>query len=232
MQPLRVFIGMDERQPVAYTMAQTSFMRNSSRPVAITALRLSQLPLTRRGLTDFTYARYLVPWLCNYEGHALFVDGDVLCLGDVAELPWDAPEAVSIVPHTTVQKNGETVSVQFERPSVMLFNCAACKRLTPEYIQSGKPQTLEWAPSIGELPKPWNYLVGYNTGGDAKLAHFTMGLPCFDETAKDEFAADWAEIAAYAGKTCTWEELMGDSVHAKWKQKPAVLPFLKHQGFR
>lgn len=230
MSPLRVFIGFDERQPVAYTMAHTSIVRNSSRPVSITALKLSQLPLTRRGLTDFTFARYLVPWLCGYEGHALFVDADILCRGDIAELPWDAEAAVSVVPHTTVRKNGEDVSVHFERPSVMLFNCERCTLLTPEYVQNGKPQTLEWAKTIGSLPKEWNYLVGYDTGGNAKLAHFTQGIPCFEETAKDEFAADWVDTAQYAGKTCTWDEIMGGSVHAKWKQKPSVLPFLKLQG--
>ena len=233
MKPLRVFIGVDERQPVAYTMAHTSIVKNSSVPVSITPLRISQLPLTRRGLTDFTYARYIVPWLCDYEGHALFLDGDTITLGDVAELPWTAEAAVSVVPHTTVKKNGETVNVQFERPSVMLFNCAACRTLTPEYIQSGKPQSLEWAASIGTLPPEWNYLVGYSTGGNAKLAHFTMGLPIFEETAQDEFAAEWTEIATYAGKTCSWEEIMGGSVHAKWKvkQQPSVASFLKHQGF-
>lgn len=231
-RPLHVFIGFDERQPVAYTMAQTSIIRNSSKPVAITPLMLSQLPIVRRGLTSFTFSRYLVPWLCGYEGHALFMDADTLCMGDIAELPWDADAAVSIVPHTTVRKGGETVSVHFERPSVMLFNCARCEVLTPEYVQNGKPHTLEWAGrSVGVLPAEWNYLVGYNSGGNAKLAHFTMGIPCFDQTAKDEFAAEWADTATFAGKTCSWEELMGGSVHAKWKQQPTLAPFLKMQGF-
>lgn len=230
MTPLRIFIGFDERQPVAYSIAHTSIMRNASRPVAITPLILRQLPLTRRGLTDFTYARYLVPWLCAYEGHALFVDADVLCRGDVAELPWDAEAAASVVTHRTVTKAGATVDVSFERPSVMLFNCARCRKLTPEYIQNGKPQSLEWADSIQHLPSEWNYLVGYNAGGNAKLAHFTMGIPIFDETRGDEFAEEWAEMAQYAGKTCSWAEIMGGSVHAKWKQKPAVSQFLKLQG--
>lgn len=231
MKSLRVFIGVDERQPVAYTVAQASIARNSSRPVAITPLILSQLPIVRKGLTSFTFSRYLVPWLCGYEGHAMFVDADVLCLGDIAELPWESEAAVSVVPHTTVRKNGVDVSVQFERPSVMLFNCARCSVLTPEYIQNGKPHSLEWANPIGQLQPEWNYLVGYNSGGNAKLAHFTAGLPIFEETKDDEFASEWSEMAQYAGQTCSWEELMGNSVHAQWKRRPAVLPFLKMQGF-
>jgi hypothetical protein len=231
MKPLRVFIGVDPRQPIAYTVARASIEEHASRPVAISALKLSQLPITRRGLTDFTFARYLVPWLCGYEGHALFLDADTLCRGDIAELPWDAQEAVSVVMHDTVQKNGERVSVAFERPSVMLFNCAACQALTPEYVQSGKPHSLEWAKPLGALSPEWNYLVGYDTGGQANIAHFTMGIPCFEETARDEFADEWAAIAQRAQMTCSWEDIMGTSVHARWKRKPpGAFSFLKMQG--
>ncbi len=231
MKPLRVFIGFDPRQPVAYQVAAASIAKNSSRPVAITPLILSQLPIMRRGLTSFTFSRFLVPYLCGYEGHALFVDADVLCLGDIAELPWDATESVFVVAHSTVQKQGKTIDVRFERPSVMLFNCAECKPLTKEKIETGNPFSLDWAHSIGHLPREWNYLVGYDTGGGAKLVHFTQGIPIFEETCNDEYAPEWLEMAKWCGESCSWQEIMGQSVHAKWKQRPAVNQFLKLQGF-
>lgn len=244
MKPLRVFIGMDPRQPVAYQVAAASIAKNSSRPVSITPLILSQLPLKRRGLTEFTFSRFLVPYLCGYEGHAVFVDADVLCLGDIAELPWDATESVSVVPHTSVRKDGKDVDVRFERPSVMLFNCAECKRLTPEYIEVGNPFSFEWASSVGYLAPGWNYLVGYDNkdhhkfgphlfsdGPAVHLAHFTQGIPIFEETAKDEYAAEWLEMAKWCSESCSWVEIMGQSVHARWKQKPAVASFMKLQGF-
>lgn len=231
MKPLRVFIGVDPRQPIAYTVARASIEEHASRPVAITALKLSQLPITRRGLTDFTFARYLVPWLCEFEGHALFVDADILARGDINELPWGAPEPVSVVMHSSVLKHGERVGVAFERPSVMLFNCSLCTMLTPEYVQNGKPHSLEWANPVGELPHEWNYLVGYDSGSEAKIAHFTMGIPCFEETSRDEFADEWAAIAQRAQMSCSWEEIMGTSVHARWKRsQPEALSFLKMQG--
>jgi hypothetical protein len=32
-------------------------------------------------------SRFLVPWLCNFKGHAIFADGsDMICLADIAEL--------------------------------------------------------------------------------------------------------------------------------------------------
>ena len=226
MSPLRVFIGMDERQPIALSVAQHSIAMNCSKPVAITPLVYRQLPLKRTGLTTFTYTRYLVPWLCNYEGHALFIDADMLCLGDIAELPWDAAESVHVVPHTSVQKHGQTVSVVFERPSVMLFNCAECKRLTPEYIETGKPQSFDWADAIGHLPAEWNHLVGYDAPKPAKLVHFTQGIPCFPETQNDEYAAEWVQAMQALSSTVPWAEIMGNSVHAKWKlqaQKPRLM---------
>lgn len=231
MKTLRIFIGVDRRQPVAFNIAQASVWRHASRPVAITPLLLPTLPVQRCGLTEFSVTRYLVPWLCNFEGHALFIDGDTLCMGDIAELPWDTEHAVSVVKHDTVTKNGRPVDVRFERPSVMLFNSAKCTALTPEFIETSKPHNLAWASGVGELPREWNYLVGYDTGGGAKLAHFTMGLPCFEETANDEYAAEWREAAAWAGHTCSWAEIMGGSVHARWKQPPPVNEFMRLQGF-
>lgn len=252
MSLLRVFIGFDSRQPVAFNVAQASIWRHCSRPVSITPLVLSTLPIQRKGLTEFSVSRYLVPWLCNYEGHALFLDGDTLCMGDIAQLPWGSEHPVSVVKHDTVVKAGREVDVHFERPSVMLFNCAKCAALTPDFVQTGKPHNLQWAESVGELPREWNYLVGYDTnnfekcedegcpqhGTDhdcrrrIKLAHFTMGLPCFEETAKDEYADQWRETAAWSGSTCSWADIMGGSVHAKWKQAPPVKQFMRIQGFR
>lgn len=233
MNILSVFIGMDSRQPLAYQVAAHSIARNSSRPVSITPLILEQLPLKRRGLTDFSFSRYTVPWLCNYEGHALFLDGDTLTMGDIAELPWDSPHAVSVVQHDSVVKHGKAIDVRFERPSVMLFNCAECRGLSLDLIETGTPQKLQtWSPSIGDLPPEWNYLVEYNTGGGAKLAHFTMGIPVFPETCKDEYASEYQAEIQRMNSTVSWAEIMGSSVHAKWKQPPPVNQFMRAQGFR
>lgn len=231
MNTLKVFVGVDKRQYLAYTVAAHSIFTRSSKPVAITALLLDQLPIERRGLSDFTYSRYLVPWLCNYEGHALFVDADILVRGDIAELPWDAPDAVSVVMHDKVFAKGREWSTRFERPAVMLFNCAECKVLTREYIERAAPQKMEWAKSVGTLPDEWHHLVCYQQPKDAKLAHFTAGIPAFPETETDEYAEEWRNELAAAIHTVDWADIMGPSVHAQFKQRrrvPQVLsPFSK-----
>jgi hypothetical protein len=230
---LRIFIGMDSRQPIAYNVAAYSVAMTAGKPVAVTPLILSQLPIKRRGLTDFTYGRYTVPWLCDFEGIALFMDPDTLVrrdiygilplnVYDILPLGVDLP-AVSVVPHTTVTKEGQSVSVVFERNAVMLFNCAKCRTLTPEWIddQANAPNKISsWAGDIGQLEPRWNHLVGYDQPNpDAAIAHFTMGIPCFPETTDDEFGDEWRAMHKQMNGTVSWKSIMGPSVHAHWKMR-------------
>jgi lipopolysaccharide biosynthesis glycosyltransferase len=215
MTTFRVFIGYDSRQPLAYTVAAHTVAKYAAEPVAITRLQLNQLPITRKGLTEFTYSRYLVPWLCGYEGVALFLDADVLCQADVTELlayPLAYPEHdVFVVPHDAL----------FERPSVMLFNAARCQRLTPDFIEANPKElyALRWASSVGTLPHTWNHLVGYDAPRqDANLIHFTQGIPCWPETQACEWAEAWRAERDDAFSTVSFKALMGHSVHPLARQ--------------
>ena len=206
---LRIFIGIDERQPIAYHVLVSSIQRRASKAVAITPLILEQLPMKRRGLTSFTYSRYLVPYLCNYEGQALFIDSDMLLLADIYELfNSQSGSSVDIVPFAG--------NFAFERPSVMLFNCAECRDLTPEYIETGTPQDFSWAKSIGHLSSDWNHLVGYAPPNpNAKLIHYTQGVPGYKECRDCEYAQEWFDEKEVILNHCSWLEIMGNSVHAK-----------------
>src|SRR5438445_11336204 len=83
---IRVFAGYDSRQPLAYNVLQHSIQRHTKHRVTVEPLMLDRLPMTRRGLTEFTFSRFLVPWLCDYQGRAIFMDSDIVVTGDVAEL--------------------------------------------------------------------------------------------------------------------------------------------------
>lgn len=206
---LRIFIGLDPRQPVAYHVLCSSIQRLSSKPVAITPLILNQLPLERRGLTEFTFSRYLVPYLCNYEGQGLFIDSDMLLLDDIAKL-FDSATGAAV---DIVQFAGK---FQFERPSVMLFNNEKCKSLTPEYIETGNPQSFDWAESVGTLSPDWNHLVGYSLPNpSAKLIHYTQGVPGYKECRMCEYADEWFAEKDLMLSHCSWLEIMGESVHAR-----------------
>jgi lipopolysaccharide biosynthesis glycosyltransferase len=207
---LNVFIGYDERQPVSYHVLHASIMKHASVPVAITPLILSTLPMKRRGLTPFTYSRFLCPYLCDFKGTSLFLDADILARADLAGLPniEDSFANVAIV------KN----KLKFEWSSVMLFNNALCRMLTPANIDdaSHNPLGLGWAKNIMELRAEWNHLVGYDDPNpNAKLVHFTRGVPAWPETAMSEHTTEWKSTMLDLVRAQSWQEIMGNSVHAK-----------------
>ena len=209
---MRLFIGYEPRQPVAAQVLAHSIWSRASLPVSITYLHLPQLPIKRRGLTAFTYSRFLVPYLSNFEGVSLFLDSDMLCLGVIEDLliypVAYATTGVFVVKHTRA----------FERPSVMLFQNSLCTRLTTEYVEDPRHPLfdLAWASEVGELPKEWNHLVGYDPPNpQAKLVHFTQGIPCWPETHDSEFGQAWREEAKRSMSTVSFEAIMGRSVHVE-----------------
>tara|TARA_R110000796_G_scaffold65782_2_gene151814 strand:+ start:24274 stop:24990 length:717 start_codon:yes stop_codon:yes gene_type:complete len=222
VSPLRVFIGYDHRQPISLNVLQQSIYSRSSKPVSITPLVLSQLPLKRQGLTPFTFSRFLTPYLCGFKGWALFLDLDMLVVDDIAKLFDCADDKYTVM----VAKNKK----RFEWASVMLFNCGKCQKLVPRYIEEADGlHTIGWAEEnkIGDLPSHWNHLVGYdNPRNDASLIHYTQGVPCFDETKDSEHADKWFDEHKLMNSAGTWKDLMGRSVHAA-KVKGHLMPKYK-----
>jgi hypothetical protein len=208
---LRIFIGYDERQAVAYNVARYSIERRITMPTTIMPLRLEALPIDREGLTRFTWSRFLVPHLCDYEGWALFADSDFLFLCDVAEIFALADPRYAAM----VVKNKE----HFEWASMILFNCAhpSNRVLTPEYIQTANAlHGMQWLKpeEVGELPPVYNYLVGYSEPRDAKVVHYTQGMPIFAETDGSPYKAEWQAEHKAMNSTLAWQETMGHSVHS------------------
>lgn len=217
---LRVFIGYDPRSALAYNVLQHSIVRHASKPVAIIPLILNQLPMKRCGLTQFTYSRFLVPYLCEFQGVAIFMDADMIVTGDIHELAsYAEPDKYAV----QVVKN----QPRFEWPSMMLFNNQNCKTLSLENVDSDtfSPFKFEWG-DVGDLPEEWNYCVGYKEPVASKLYHYTQGIPHWKET-NDCFGAElWHKEKEAMLDTCEWEDLMGKSVHAQ----PVIMRLLKRYG--
>lgn len=207
---LRIFVGYDHRQPISLNVLTSSIYTRASVPVAITPLVLSQLPIKRQGLTPFTYSRFLVPYLCDYKGWALFLDLDMVCLDDIAKLFELADDNYAVM----VSKN----AMKFEWASLMLFNNARCKVLTPDFIETApRLHDCSWAQDhmVGDLPRVWNHLCGYDVPrDDPKIIHYTQGVPAFSVTRDCEHADKWFEAHAQMNFVTNWLELMGNSVHA------------------
>ncbi len=218
MSELRIFIGFDPRQPVAWQVCAQSIYEHASKPVSITRLDLRTLPMTRRGLTEFSYSRFLVPYLSNFEGRSLFLDSDILVRADVhelAKLHGSDDSNIAMVMHEGRER--------FERASVMLFNNENCRELTPEYIHTAPCFDYAWAKNPRGLHKDWNHLVGYNAPNpDAKIVHFTCGIPVWKETVKSEFAQEWIDTFKRMNSTVSFQELMGKSVHLPAVERMAL----------
>lgn len=209
-KPFNIYIGFDARQPVSISVLAQSIYRQASRPVAIIPLVLEQLPLKRQGLTPFTFSRFLVPYLNDYDGWGLFMDADILVKCDIFELIDLADDSFSVM----VSKNRH----RFEWASIMLFNCAKCKILTPDYVETAPGlHTINWVSEneIGAFPGKYNHLVGYdNPNPDAKIIHYTQGMPAYPELSDCEHANAWAKEHGLMNSIRNWEELMGNSIHA------------------
>lgn len=215
---IRIFIGFDERETLAWHVLANSILEKSSVPLALIPLNLKNLqniPFQKndkRASNAFSYSRFLVPSLCNFEGMALFMDCDMLLTCDIAELVdtyANTEKAVYVVKHDYVSKVTEKYlgNKQENYPrknwsSFVVWNCEHQKNkvLTPEYIKEASPAHLHrflWLDDteIGQLDRTWNWLVTeYETEGlteKPKNIHWTLGGPYFDEYRDSDYADEW-----------------------------------------
>lgn len=209
----RFHIGFDSNEIVAYHTLVQSVLDHTSIPVEFLPISLSGLAgiftRERNSLqsTEFSFSRFLVPYLSDYRGWTLFADCDMLMRADIAEL-WNLRDdryAVMCAKHDYQPKVdtkflGHT-QTKYEKKnwsSLMLFNNERCRALTPDYVNTATGLQLhqfKWLEDeglIGALPLEWNWLVNeYEMNADAKLVHFTDGGPYFDEYKDCDYADEW-----------------------------------------
>lgn len=211
---IRVFLGFDQREAIAYHTCCQSIIEKASDPVQFIPLAKNMLgDFDSDGSNAFTISRYLVPSLCGWEGWAIFLDGDMTVNVDIAELwGWQntySDKAVALVQHDYQTKHPrkyigsslESPNVSYPRKnwsSVVLWNCAHPDNrvLDAEYIRSTSPSFLHrfsWLDqsAIGALTMDWNYLVGEQAPSSAFIRHFTLGIPGLRHYADDHGSWEW-----------------------------------------
>lgn len=213
MKKLKIFIGYDKNEIIAYHTCVQSIIENSSIPLEFVPLNLKHFknfynrPKKKVDSTEFSISRFLVPYLSNYEGLSLYVDCDFIFLTDIAKILYDykknPSKALWCVKHkykVTKKKFLGRVQYSYYRKnwsSLMLFNNSKCKTLTPKKIEGANGFYLhkfEWLKDkqIGELSKLWNVLIGeQKIPKKPKAIHFTIGGPYFKEFKNSKLATKW-----------------------------------------
>jgi len=210
---INVFVGYDSKEKVAFNVLSYSILKNSTKPVAITPIYLPNIKddfvRERNNLssTEFSFSRFIIPHLMNYQGWALFMDCDMLMKADIAEL-WrlrDDKYAVQVCQHDYTPKSQtkflnqvQTIYPKKNWPSFMLMNCSKCTQLTPDYVNKATGLELhqfKWLEGdhlVGDLPLEWNWLADeYEYKEDVKNIHFTEGGPYFEAYRLCDYADEW-----------------------------------------
>ena len=211
-----IYTGFDSREEIGWHAFASSVMAHTTDAVAFHPLSGKQ----RDGSNAFTYARFLVPFVQKHEGWAVFADAcDMVCMGDISDL-WalrDPTCAVQVVKHDYKTKHPrkyvgtamESDNIDYERKnwaSLMLINCQhpAWRRLPlHDVIEMPARELLQFKflpdELIGDLPRTWNWLVDeFGENPEAKIVHWTAGIPAFPHYSEAPMADVWAQAAVKA----------------------------------
>ena len=224
---MRIFIGWDSRFPEPALVLEWSLRKHSSIPLDIHFLKYAELqrehgfnrepdPLAS---TEFTYSRFLTPYLCDYRGKALFIDNDMLCLSDIAvidQLPMDGL-ALRVTKHdyqpvakTKMDGCQQTSYPRKNWSSFMWMDCSKLTLWTKEVVETASGAYLhrfEDIPDeqIGDVDLSWNSLDHVT-----KLVHWTSGGPWFDECKDCPDADIWLKAKAeYESDRDRWQRTFG-----------------------
>ena len=200
---MKIYIGYDSKISIASKVCEHS-LRHHSEDLDIELLKLTKLKKKKlywrpykNQSTEFTYSRFLIPYLQNYKGWALYCDNDFLFLKDVKELMslQNNSKAILCVKHEYKPKDktkmGNKKQINFSKKnwsSLMLINCGhpSMKNLDLSTVSEASGRYLhqfQWLDDdeIGSIPHSWNWLVNwYRTDkgdGHPEALHFTEGGP-------------------------------------------------------
>jgi len=223
---LPLFFGHESRVEAGTSAFVKSVLDHSSVPVGLCPItrRITDSfdGVIPEGSNSFTLSRFLVPWITGYQGMAIFVDGsDMLVRGDLKELaslfnPFMAVQVVKLQYKTRhpVKFIGTTLETQnqdYDRKqwaSVMIINCAhfSWRSITPTSLADFKPlELLQFQfirdRYIGDIPESWNWLVDeFGENPDARLLHWTAGVPGLDHYKDAPMAGEWKAALASSSR--------------------------------
>lgn len=170
---IKVFVGSHTPFKAAEAACINSIIANTTSAVEIQFIRPDDLGIAPQGCTGFSLLRYMVPEIAEHRGFAIYLDVDMILLGDIAEL-FEYRQAGKWV----VMENGDD--------EVAVIDCTAFTGF-PSYKNLKGLRRSDLKPmckQVPVIPSVWN--VEDSITDDAKLLHFT-DLKCQPWMAKPEY---------------------------------------------
>lgn len=222
-KPLKIYIGWDSREDIAYQVCKQSILDHATVPVEIIPLKQSELrkqrlywrEVDKLAATEFTFTRFLIPQLSRFEGWSLFIDCDFVFLDDIKKLfdQVDDKYAVMCAQHDYTPKPGLKMDGQQQTfyprknwSSMMLINCGHPSNIivTKDFVNDPEKtgaylHRFSWLDDseVGQLSHEWNWLVGWYSepdDGTPKALHYTEGGPWFPEYEDCEYANEYYKV--------------------------------------
>jgi hypothetical protein len=181
--PIRVFVGTDSSQMLAARVLEYSIKKHASMSVSVLPLCDVPVPMPKNSKnhprTGFSFARFLIPSLCAYNGRAIYLDADMLVFADIAKLWASSLNEADILCAEHPGKNGRV-----RQYSVMLMNCSKLHWNIDEIVAGLDEGRYDYANLMYEfcitppdriaptLPYEWNSLEFYRAGRTC-LLHYT-----------------------------------------------------------
>ena len=209
---MRIYTGYDSRESLGWHVFAQSVIETTPG-----AELIPLAPVQGDGTNAFTYSRFRVPALCGYRGWALFLDGvDMLARANLNDLMTiaDPRYGVMVVKHDYRTRHPrkyvgtalECANEDYPRKnwsSVILWNCGHYSHQRTN-LHRADPMLHRfcWVPDneIGELPHAWNWLADeYGENQQAKLVHWTAGMPGFEQYADSPMADEWRCVRQRSG---------------------------------
>lgn len=181
--PVRLFVGVSPEQRLALEVLAFSVRRRTARTVEVWPMDGQELPVPRdrrnRGRTGFSFARFEIPRLCGYQGTAVYLDADMLALGDVAQL-WSLELGGADLLYS--QHPPDQPGARF---SVMLLDCSRLEGWSAAHVvdlldqgQHTYEQIMHELVLVSDarkraaIPTRWNSLDHF-IDGETALVHYT-----------------------------------------------------------
>lgn len=216
MERVKIFIGYDPKEAIAFHALVQSIMSKATIPFDIVPLDIKNLSMYTRKVDDkqsneFSFTRFLVPYLSSYKGISIYLDCDMMLRTDIAEVLKEVNDKpVYLVKHDYIPKDKYKYlgTKQYNYPrknwsSFVVWNCGhnSNKIVTDSFVNTASAADLHQFKflkdnEIGELDVRWNWLVGEynNPPKDVKNVHWTLGGPWFKEYKDADFADEWRNI--------------------------------------